>query len=286
MFLTETKPPLDDVVIHFGIKGMHWGVRKKVDPKDQLTKQEKKAAKKNIRKAIDSAATARIERMFNSEITQKKYSELSDEDTLIKKGAELARVSTHMDEKYSRMTYASHDPKDKVLYRAVMPGVNKKFLFKSVPNYEHTLKVTQDLRGPSEKKRVDAFSELFDTPSVTLRNGKVVTGREYLKKLGYKKEAKALETHELGLKYYNDMMADAHRDTPLSSAYFKNLESKGYNMLADDNDRNILSRDPLILLNPNLTVERTSTRLLTKRDINEAERTFETVKIDRPSKRR
>lgn len=28
MFLNETKPPLDEVVEHFGILGMHWGVRK------------------------------------------------------------------------------------------------------------------------------------------------------------------------------------------------------------------------------------------------------------------
>jgi len=34
MFLNETKPPLEEALEHFGVRGMHWGVRKKRDNQD------------------------------------------------------------------------------------------------------------------------------------------------------------------------------------------------------------------------------------------------------------
>ena len=273
------KPPLDEALLeHHGILGMHWG-RHKSEGSPKITKADKKAAKVNTRAALNTSLSARLNRNWNPVITQDEYNKLSTKNVTIEKGSDFARVSTHKDENYKNITYVSWHPEDKVLYRAVMPNINKKFLVKSVPNYEHTLKTVETLSGPSEKARVDAFSELMDTPSIRLKNGKTTTARELLRKQGFKQEVKQYDSHQLGLRFYNQFMANSYMETPLSSAYFNNLKTKGYNMVADDNDRNILSREPLILLNPNGSIKKMSVRQLTPQDINEAERTFKAVDI-------
>ena len=70
------------------------------------------------------------------------------------------------------------------------------------------------------------------------------------------------------------MMMTAHLDTPLSTAYFKSLQATGYNAIQDDHDRGFLSKDPLIILNPNATLKTTSVRPLTNNDINRAQTQF------------
>ena len=73
------------------------------------------------------------------------------------------------------------------------------------------------------------------------------------------------------------MLENQWMKTPLNDAYFKEVRSRGYNALIDDNDRNIVSKSPVILLNPDYTVKRTSIKPITKDDINDAKREFKSV---------
>jgi hypothetical protein len=138
-------------------------------------------------------------------------------------------------------------------------------------SYEATYKALETLRSPSEKARVDAFIELFDKPSVTLKNGKTITGREYMSRAGYPREVKTLNSQQLGLRYYKDFLENQYKETPLNTAYFKNVAEKGYNSIVDDNDRDIVSKAPLIVLNPNGTLKKMNVRTLSADDINNAQ---------------
>jgi hypothetical protein len=158
-----------------------------------------------------------------------------------------------------------------------MPLTNSKNPFKTGGNktykqhYEITYKALNTLKSPSEKERVDAFVGLMDTPSIKLKNGKTVTGRQFLKR-DYPKEVKTLNAQQLGLRAYKDFtQMQGEVTTPLNSAYFKTIREKGYNMVVDDNDRGHLSEAPLIVLNPNGTLKRMHVHPLSADDINQAQ---------------
>lgn len=274
----------DDVLAHFGIKGMRWGVTKKqgTGPSNASTasiqakpapvsKEDRKAAKAAFKPVWDYS----IDRMFSDgTISQKSYDSLSDKDVSYKKGHEFYRLSKRKDEVLRDLTYVSTNEADKYRYNAILSANGMVGKRKYSPTYEQTYKSISKLSSPSEKARIDAFSELFDTPSIPLRNGKSITGREYIKRQGYKKEAKRLTSHEIGLKMYNDFAVTQYAKSPLNTAYFNNLKSKGYNAVVDDNDRFHISQDPLIILTPNAVVKRMSVRQLTNQQITDAQKMY------------
>jgi hypothetical protein len=208
-------------------------------------------------------------------MTEEQYKKLSTKDHVVKKGQEIGRVTRNKDEGLSDVTYVSYKKGDRNLYRAIMPVVNDKFKFggdkKYKSHYEATYKALETLKSPSEKERVDAFASLFDSPSIKLKNGKTVTGREFMKSQ-YPKEVKTLNAQQLGLRFYNNFTENQFAKTPINTAYFDSLRKRGYNAVVDDNDRVHLSEAPLILLNPTGTLKRMSVKKLSADDINNAQR--------------
>jgi hypothetical protein len=261
---------------HYGVKGMKWGVRKS-EP-STWTKEQRKAARKRHNDLAVAAMESKYrtgEDLFTRKMTDEEYNKLSTKDQLVRKGTNVRRVTKRSAETYGESTYVSYTKSDQSLYRAVMPLTNSKNPFKSggsksyKQHYEVTFKAVNTLKSPSEKARVDAFIGLMDTKSITLKNGKTVTGREYLKR-SYPKEVKRLNSHQLGLRAYKDFTEMQYADTPLNSAYFKAVREKGYNSVIDDNDRGHLSEDPLIVLNPNGTLKKMSVKPLSADDVNQA----------------
>jgi hypothetical protein len=271
----ESKPPLDELV-HFGVKGMRWGIRKDRTYDATQSKAERKAASKNYGKfasAVVQKKYADDKNLFERKISPEQYAKLSTKTVSIRKGQTVRRVSKREDENYGEMTYVSYKKGDQDVYRAVMStmgtfklGGNKRYK----PSYEHTFKAVETLKSPSEKERVDAFVELFDHPSITLKNGKTVTGREFVKDMGFRKEAKTLDAQQLGLRFYKSFTEDQYMNTPINSAYFKKIQEKGYNALLDDNDRGHLAEAPVIVLNPNGTLKRMGVKRLSADDVNTA----------------
>lgn len=262
---------------HFGMKGMHWGVRKAATSGSVLTKTERTAARTNMKaEARKKAGERRMEALFQKRglgITP--YSELSTQSRTIAKGSEFFRTSKRAEEKFTNITFVSNNPDDRTRYKAIMSlgafGLPGKKNYK--PTYEHVYKTTVKLKLPSEKARMDAFAELMDTPIITVGK-KELTGKEYLKRIGYGREVKRLDSLELGRKHFQSMHNTAWADTPISSGYFKVLSKKGYNAVADDNDRKIISDDPIILLNPNGSLKQMSVKQLTNKEINKAQIDF------------
>jgi len=262
---SDDKPPLDEALLaHFGVKGMKWGVRK-----------ERKAAAANLRSLepeIVSRATTRSQSAYT---TQQKYSKLSNKDRIIKSGSVLKR--TARDTNVSGPTYVSTNDKDAEIYRALIPtrGANWKPGKVVGKNYEITLQVTKDLKSPSEKTRIDAYTKLMGSREIVLGNGEVITGREYLIRSGMGASVNSLSNHQIALTHYGEFARlQGIKNEPLSSAYFKNLSAKGYNALVDDNDRNVLSKDPLLIFNNNGALKTLDVRRLSDAEILKAQATI------------
>jgi len=276
VFPEDNKPSLDEL-LHYGVKGMKWGVRK-AEP-STMSKTERKQARKNMGKFSEHVINTKYKdgsEFFTRKMSKEEYNSLSTKDHVVRKGATVRRVANRKDETYKDSTYVSYTKNDQGIYRATMPLVNSRNPFKMPgaknyrAQYEHTFKALETLKSPSEKARVDAFAALMDTPSIKLKNGKTVTGRKYLKP-SYPKEVKTLDSQQLGLRAYKDFTEMQGADTPLNTAYFNKVREMGYNAVIDDNDRGHLSEAPLIVLNPNGTLKKMSVHPLTADEINQAQ---------------
>lgn len=261
----------DRSIQHFGVKGMHWGIRKE---KDTAKSTESKAARKEARKNFrEFHGKVFDKRMLAPELDKKAYDNFSTKEFTLKKGTTVRRVTQRKNEQLRSTTYVSFKKSDGDIYRAAMTarlfGGGRKNYKNS---YEATYKTLETLRSPSEKERFDAFVNLFDTPSIKLKNGKTVTGREYLKDGVYSNEVKTLDSQRLGLAIYRNFTQNQFSETALNTAYFKSLRDKGYNAIVDDNDRGFVSDTPLIVLNPNGTLKTMSVKALSADDINAAQR--------------
>lgn len=276
---------MTDELVHYGVKGMKWGVSRERMEATTLSKSERKEARKNLHKLSNKVIdTKYADGFFGRRMSEEQYNKLSTKAHTVKKGQTVGRITQRKDEKFEEMTYVSYKPNDRTIYRATMPvvtGTLKRGGDKRYKNsYEATFKTLETLRSPSEKERVDAFAALFDTPSIKLKNGKTVTGRQFLKRT-YPKEVKTLTSQQLGMRFYHDFTENQYAKTPLNSAYFKEVQKRGYNSIVDDNDRNYLSNSPLIVLNPNGTLKKMKVKTLSADDINNAQRT---LKVETPAK--
>jgi hypothetical protein len=269
---SNNPPVTSQELAHFGVMGMKWGVRNNRTEATTMGKGDRKLARKNVN---DKSWQVFEEKHFNtpSEITKQKYNSLSTKDVTIRKGTEVRRVTQRRDEVLREFTYVSHKPEDRDIYRVAMTMQMRAGAKTYKKSYENTYKAVNTLKSPSEKARVDAFIELFDTPSVTMRNGKTITGRQYLERIpAYKKQAKRLDSQQLGLAIYRDFVGTQYLGKhPLNKAYYNNIASKGYNAIVDDNDRGHLAKEPLIILNPNGTLKKMKVHELTADEINKAQ---------------
>lgn len=252
-------------LFHYGVKGMKWGVRKDRDAKRSASKA-KKAEKKRFNNEMNKVLDKRF---FPERMNLEKYKTLSEKTISVSAGTELKRVVSKRN-KDAEDRYVSTNPDDSVAYRVAL---GRKFLGVG-ERHEVTLKSVNKLTSPSEKERFDAFVDILDKPSVELKNGKTVTGREFLRRSGYPRSIKKLEAQELGFKTYQDFLTEQWTNSPINSAYFKEISSRGYNSIVDDNDAGIVSREPLIVLNPSGDLKRMSIRPLTKEDVKLAESQF------------
>jgi hypothetical protein len=265
----------EDYLAHYGVSGMKWGVRRE---KTTLSKDTRKEARTNLKTFAKSTITEKYgadpDLLKPRVISPEEYAKLSSKPPRpIKKGDTIYRVTSRENETFRDLTYVTTNKKDNEVYKAIMPlGLLQRGGAKTYKTkYEAQYKALETLKSPSEKERIDAFTELFDTPSIKTRTGKLITGREMMKSGPYKKEAKTLETQQLGLMFYKQFNDTAFVKAPLNDAYFNNLRSKGYNSVIDDNDRGHLTKAPLIILNPDGSLKQMSVRKLHPDEVTTAQ---------------
>lgn len=261
---------VDAFLAHHGVKGMKWGVRK-----DQHREYREGASSDTTNMVKRAGSSVQMTRYFSQggalkkqqKYTKEWYDKLEDGKEYIEKGATLNRVVRGVDNRaLSGNLYVSSLKSDNEMYKAVIPAVQKKFAFGQKEYhtvYQVELETKKRLAMPSQKERVDAFIETIQTP----------TGREWMKKNGYKREIDELNAKEMGLKAYKKFNKYAgDQDSQLNKDYFNKLKSRGYGALIDDNDAGIWSKKPMILLSANSTVRIKDVRQLTADEINQAQR--------------
>jgi hypothetical protein len=261
---------IEELIAHHGVKGMHWGVHKE---RDYATRSDRKEAAKNVYSEVNKIYGNRNQVAVEA-LMRTSVSDLNRKDELIKSGTEFYRSSEIKDEPISRTRYVSTNQQDRDNYNAI--GGSRNFtpgLKKYAPVYEHVYRTTSDLKSPSEQKRYNALMKIVKTPSITLDDGSKITGRQYLESLGVGNDLKNLDSAAYGRAVYPTLLASlGNRNLKIGDAYYNNLRDLGYDAIIDDNDRGIMSKTPLILLDPERSIKRTSIRRLTDKDIIDAQK--------------
>lgn len=251
MIVSLEKPGIPSELVHFGTKGMKWGVRKERTSSDELKTQARSALSIKTKPLVD----ARVKQMFDlTPLTMNDYKQMSTKPTSIPAKTNLYRLTkTPKDVSLPGHIYVTTNKKDAEIYRGVLPSQRlfeplRRGDYKS--HFEIALKTKKSLRGPSEKERVDILADLIDDKTAV--NGKMSL-REYYKKSHVisSKESKNSSNLELALKLHRRIHQSMwNRKDPISNSYMNAVTKKGYDMLSDDNDSGIVSKNPVIILKP------------------------------------
>lgn len=262
---------LDDILQHYGIKGMKWGVRKDQyrSYKDKNATRATEGKIKRIGSDINMLRyyTKGIKRKSNVKFNDDWYNTLETGKRYINKGAKLNRVVRGVDQNVlAGRLYVATRKDDANMYTATIPYFQKKGSSgkKSYHSaYQVELETKKRLAMPSAKERVDVFIETLQRPD----------GKQWLKENGYKGEIDELNAKQVGLKYYQRFNKYAgDQGSKFNDTYFNEIKRRGYQALIDDNDAGIWSKEPTILLSPKGTVRVKSVRQLTADEINRAQR--------------
>lgn len=281
--MTRSDIPTLEELLHYGVKGMKWGVRNDRDAGNPNVSTESRKLRRESRRNLGNYMWNAVanEPLFYK-MTKEEYDALSTRGENFVKNTTFRRVTPNSKEALAGATYVSTLKKDSDFYRGALPAVgpNAKGLgaggrknYKQ-DNFEIEMRATKKLSSPSEKERVDAFIELLEEPSIKMKGRKApITGRAYLERIGYRPLFKRYETQDLAFRAWDGFkQMQGDKDNPLAKAYFDKIKSRGYNALIDDNDRGRYTEKPLVLLDPESTVKIKNVHQLTADEINQAQR--------------
>lgn len=242
----DHKPPLDEaLLIHFGVKGMKWGVRKNRPSSSSPTQS-------NDQSLVDISPSGAI---------------------TLKKGAKLQRVVRRSDNVRFKagedlgtdLTYASFSDRDNSTYELMLG--RKKSIFNKKASEVLTLSAKEDLKSPSPKEASSIFFKtLRDNPKA---RAEVESGLKE-KSLLFSKDDVAKSIGDPTSQRAQDFYSYAYNKgnykvggSIANRAFTNNVQKSGYNMLLDIMDASTGQADqPVILLNPRKTVEITGRRVV------------------------
>lgn len=219
---------MSDFLVHYGVKGMKWGVRRYQNKDGTLTNAGKK-----------------------------RYSE---DDVIIKKGTEVHRIIpkswADREKSLSGHAYASYKSEDTERYKHFAR------LFGGGDNYvDMTFKAKDIIVSPSRKKRVDEFIKLMDSDP-NARQAMIKSTRTPLLFM-LKSRLNKLDDPKQAEKAYEKFSYLLVSKRELRDPYFKRLEDAGYSMVIDDADvRGGISKSPIIVFDRNKSMSLESMKTL------------------------
>lgn len=219
---------MSEFLVHYGVKGMKWGVRRYQNKDGTLTSAGKK-----------------------------RY---SDDDIVIRKGTEIHRIIPKSwgdkEKNLSGHAYASFKSEDTERYRhfAKMFGGGDNYL-------DMTFKTKDVIVSPSRKKRVDEFIKLMDSDP-NARQAMIKSTRTPLLFMP-KSRLNKLDDPKQAEKAYEKFSYLLVSKRELRDPYFKRLEDAGYSMVIDDADvRGGISKSPIIVFDRNKSLSLESMKTL------------------------
>lgn len=241
----------DDTLVHYGVKGMKWGIRRFQNKDGSLTPE----GKKHYSSVIKSGGR------------------------ILKSGTEFQRISSKNETRFSRNkgTWASHTTFDNDFYTSSMSmklyDEGSRFI------YKNRFKNVSDLIVPSHDKQVEMFVDLYKNNKIRVVNDlsevlvkpseraqRDIEYRNRLKKF-YTKKLSELSDEKLHDSGYA-LFISSYGKTKISDLYRKRALAEGYNALTDDHDKlynnsfyngTVRPEDPIIILKPNKDLRKTET---------------------------
>lgn len=239
---------MSDELKHFGIRGMKWGVRRPIG-KDGLIRDNSGG---------------------------KYYTPKDDGDVVIKKSTRINRVSG--DPETSSIpgkgyAYASITKRDLNVYASGEAFIRN--------DYKLSYDLKTNLVSPGEKKRVDAFLEVFKANKEQVSTDMASIAKDY----GFIKNKKGKELSspkdEINMKRALLKMSDKQlqdygyqlfttsldKRPATMQLFIDNLKKKGYNMVIDDNDIiNGIAEMPIIVFDRNKSLKQVGVKKLSPQD--------------------
>ena len=215
-------------IVHFGIKGMKWGIRRYQNEDGSLTSLGR-------------------QRLYGK-------------DVVVRKGTKIQRISTSKEDTHDnsrKHAYGSYTRKDKKRYEKDFgQQLVKGNVFdqgKADKVYKITYKANKDLVSPSKNQRIAIRKQLQDDPKTkkAVEKGMLdafkenwpdlneyMTDKEAINYIGTMSET--TQQQYFGLAVY--------KSKPVRDAYFKELSKRSYNAVVDDVDSAYYAESALIVI--------------------------------------
>ena len=216
---------------------------------------------KNCKALINSIDNNRnLTTKLSKKLANTPISELSDEDSIIKAGTKFTRMTNGKSsidvlkrEKMVDIKYAAYNANDRRIYRE---------MFHERKSHLLTMRTVDDLRLPSERKRVSVMMDLLNNSE--FRDALSHDLPKYLPP-NWSKTTGETRTATLTQKDYHALHRIlGERSSKAAKMYMDALVRKGYTAITDDNDANQFAETPVILLDSNNDTLITGVRRLTE----------------------
>lgn len=187
---------------------------------------------------------------------------LADGDRVLKQGSTVHRMHAYVDfdlSKVKKPLYVSYKDEDVATYMTLLKdwsGTGKR--------YDVTLTALKDMRIPSRQKAQEIFEELWNNdPKYRKQLQKTITDA-YIK-LGEKPDvARKIAEDSLKQDPFKQAMYSIVKNQDDTAKYLNKLRSAGYDAITNYFDKGQMANDPLIILDPGATLQKSGEKLVTK----------------------
>lgn len=234
----------EDDVLHYGIKGMKWGVRRTPEQLGHISKSNR-PYRKTSKKLVDKGADLKIELakdIIGRTITKSQAVPRNQDsgETNIKSGDKVYHVTgIPIEGLKSNQLYVSKDNKDNDMYAAYLGAKLKRAGFNP---QQAILTLKTDLKAPSSKQQYKLFSDFF-------KNNKALVIRDIETWLRSKGKDSIIGKNEKDI--YDQFINSVEGRSQSQKKFYDLLKSKGYNALIDEHDITgswMQSQRPLIIM--------------------------------------